>query len=102
MRFPQPLKSVLSSLDGEAWLRFFIAVAGLALAFTAAILSTIAREAGNMGATALLASTAPLLAAAVRQTTAPYLTKSIAVAPARETFNKKKNRQYLDYLAIYF
>ena len=33
MQLPNPLKSILSGIDGEAWLRFGLSVIGLALAF---------------------------------------------------------------------
>src|SRR5690349_9360964 len=75
MRLPESLKTAFANFEGEAWLRFFIAVIGLGLAFVAAILSSIARESGNTAATALFASTALLLAGTVGLTTVPYLAR---------------------------
>ena len=59
------LRSVFASIDREAWQRFFMAVAGLGLAFTAAVFSSVARERGNTLATAIFATSALLLAAIV-------------------------------------
>ena len=39
----------------EVWLRFLLALLGLLLAFAAAMFSTVARESGNVVATAVLA-----------------------------------------------
>ncbi|HYX53873.1 MAG TPA: hypothetical protein VE783_10520, partial [Candidatus Limnocylindrales bacterium] len=64
-----PVKSILANLDAEAWLRFLMAVAGLALAFTAAVFSSAAKAAGNPTATAIFASSALLLAGIVAVTT---------------------------------
>ncbi|HLK54028.1 MAG TPA: hypothetical protein VKU42_11270, partial [Candidatus Angelobacter sp.] len=48
-------KSMWERVDGEAWQRFFMAVAGLGLAFAAAIFSSVARERGNTMATVVFA-----------------------------------------------
>ena len=42
------LASLFSGVEREAWIRFFIAIFGLGFAFAAALLSTAAREAGNL------------------------------------------------------
>jgi hypothetical protein len=52
------LKSAWDSVDREAWQRFFMGVAGLGLAFTAAVFSSVARERGNVLATAIFAISA--------------------------------------------
>ena len=56
------LKSTWEGLDREAWQRFFMAVAGLGLAFAAAVFSSVARERGNLLATSIFAITALCLA----------------------------------------
>jgi uncharacterized protein (DUF58 family) len=100
MQIPNFLKSILANADGEAWLRFGIAVIGLALAFLAAMLSTVARESGNMAATALFASTALLLAGSVALTTIPYLARRVAVARVRDAFDYEITREGLAYLGV--
>jgi len=77
-------KSFWANLDGEAWLRFLIAIAGLGLAFAAAVFSSAARESGNMLATAIFASSALFLAAVVGLTTVPYLARRVAATRVRE------------------
>jgi uncharacterized protein (DUF58 family) len=100
MQLPNVLKSILASVDGEAWLRFGIAVAGLALAFFAALLSTVARESGNLGATTLFAATALLLAGAVGLTTVPYLTRRVAGGRLRNAFDYEITREGIAYLGV--
>ncbi|HXP84104.1 MAG TPA: hypothetical protein VN841_05255, partial [Bryobacteraceae bacterium] len=53
----------LQSAAAEVWVKFLLALVGLALAFGAALFSTVSRDAGNMWATVILASTSLLLAA---------------------------------------
>ena len=100
MRVPTPLKSALANIDGEAWLRFLMAVLGLALAFVAALLSTIASEAGNVAATALLASTALLLAGVVGLITLPYLAKRVVAARLRDALDFEITREGMAYLGV--
>ena len=49
-------------IEKEAWIRFLVAIAGLTLAFGAAVFSTVTRQAGNVWATAIFASAALLMA----------------------------------------
>ena len=100
MRIPNVLRSIVASVDGEAWLRFGIAVVGLALAFFAALLSTLARESGNLAATTLFASTALLLAGSVGLTTVPYLTRRVAGGRLRNAFNYEITREGVAYLGV--
>src|SRR5258708_7972531 len=65
------LKSLLATIDREAWQRFFLAVGGLSLAFAAAVFSSVAREKGNLLATAALATSALLLSLVVQVITVP-------------------------------
>lgn len=100
MHVPAPLKSALANIDGEAWLRFLMAILGLALAFVAALLSTIASEAGNVTATALLASTALLLAGVVGLITLPYLAKRVVAARLRDALDFEITREGMAYLGV--
>src|SRR5437764_15356385 len=68
-RLPRRLKLQIP----EGWVRFLLAIAGLALAFGAAMFSTVSRESGNLWATSLFASLALLLTTIVRLRTVPYL-----------------------------
>ncbi len=76
----------------EVWLRFLLALLGLALAFAAALLSTVSRESGNLWATAILASAALLLATIVGLTTVPYLAKRAAMGSLRDAFDFEVTR----------
>jgi len=92
------LKSFWANLDGEAWLRFFLAIAGLVLAFAAAVFSSAARESGNMLATAIFASSALFLAAVVGVTTVPYLARRVAATRVREALHYELTREGMIYL----
>jgi uncharacterized protein (DUF58 family) len=94
------VKSFWANLDGEAWLRFFLAIAGLALAFAAAVFSSAARESGNMLATAIFASLALFLAAVVGITTVPYLARRVAAARVREALHYELTREGMVYLGV--
>jgi len=94
------LKSFLAGLDGEAWLRFFLAVAGLLLAFTAAVFSSAAREAGNLTATAIFASLALLLSAVVGLATVPFLARRVVTTRVREALHYELTREGLAYLGV--
>ncbi|HLJ30419.1 MAG TPA: DUF58 domain-containing protein [Candidatus Angelobacter sp.] len=100
MRLPGTLKSVLANIDGEAWLRFVMAILGLTLAFVAALLSTIARETGNVAATALFASTALLLAGTVGVIVVPYLAKRVVGSRVRDALDFEITREGMAYLGV--
>jgi uncharacterized protein (DUF58 family) len=70
----------------QVWVRFLLAMAGLALAFGAALFSTISRESGNIWATLILASAALLIAVIVGMTTVPYLARRVAAGRIRDVF----------------
>src|SRR5258707_14716871 len=80
-------KFFLANIDREAWLRFFLALAGLALAFAAAIFSSAASEAGNVAATAVFASVALLLAGPGGVLTVPYFAPGGVSARIRRAFH---------------
>jgi uncharacterized protein (DUF58 family) len=94
------LKSALGTVDGEAWLRFFVSVAGLALAFLAAIFSTAVREAGHIMTSILLASMALVLSGVVGLTTVPYLLRRVAVARVRDALDFHVTREGMAYLGV--
>ncbi len=94
------LKSLLANLDREAWLRFLLALAGLALGFAAAVFSSAASEAGNVAATAVFASIALFLAGLVGVLTVPYLARRVVLARVREAMHYKLTREGVLYLAI--
>jgi len=87
-------------IEKEAWIRFLVAIAGLTLAFGAAIFSTVTRQAGNVWATAILASAALLMAGLVGLTTVPYLARRVALHRVREAFDYDVTREGMVYLAI--
>jgi len=90
----------LGSAERAAWLRFFGALAGLALAFTAAIYSTVASQSGNVAATAVLASLALLLAGAVGLATVPYLARRVSLRGWREAIDFDVTREGGVYLGV--
>jgi uncharacterized protein (DUF58 family) len=94
------LKSALANIDREAWQRFFLAVAGLALAFTAAVFSSVARERGNMLATAIFATSALLLAGVVGLLTVPFLARRVAAARMKDAFDYELTREGMAYLGV--
>src|SRR5579864_7074383 len=84
----------------EVWVRFLLAIVGLALAFGAALFSTVSRESGNIWATVVLASAALLLAAVVGLTTVPYLAHRVAVSRARDLLHYDVTRAGVIYVVI--
>ncbi len=94
------MKSFFVSFEREAWLRFLLALGGLSLAFAAAVFSTVCRRNGNMWATAILASSALLLAGVVAVTTVPYLARRVAGARVRNAFDFDVTRQGIAYMVL--
>ena len=93
-------KSILKNVDREAWQRFFMAVAGLGLAFTAAVFSSVARERGNILATAIFATSALLLAGIVGLLTVPFLARRVAAARMKDAFDYELTREGMAYLGV--
>ena len=81
------LRRVFGGDNLGAWIRFVLAVAGLGLAFVAAVFSTASRESGNLLATLVLASLALLLATAVGLLTVPYLARRVEARRVREALD---------------
>lgn len=94
------LKSAWQGIDREAWLRFFMAVAGLGLAFAAAVFSSVARERGNTMATTIFALSALFLAAIVGFLTVPFLTQRVVAARMKDAFQYELTREGMVYLGV--
>lgn len=90
----------LQSSPVEVWLKFLLALVGLALAFGAALFSTISRDAGNLWATIILASTSLVLATLVGLVTVPYLARRVAVERLRESFDYDVTRAGIVYVLV--
>lgn len=84
----------------EVWLRFLLALAGLVLAFAAALFSTVSRESGNLWATLVLASAALILATLVGLTTVPYLARRVAAARVRDILDYDVTRAGILYILV--
>jgi uncharacterized protein (DUF58 family) len=84
----------------QVWVRFLLAIVGLALAFGAALSSTIAGESGNLWAMIILASFALLLATFVGLTTVPYLARRVVASRVREAMDYDVTRAGLIYILI--
>ena len=93
-------RSLIERIDSQAWVRFFLALAGLALAFAAALYSTIFRDQGNLLATAIAASLALMLAALVGITTVPYLARRVSLPRLRERFIYEGTREGAAFIIL--
>jgi uncharacterized protein (DUF58 family) len=98
LKIISPLRRWISSLDREAWTRFFIGLGGLVIAFASAMLSTAFRDEGNVLATAITASLALITAGVVGVTTIPYLAKRVALERLRFAMRYELTREGLIYL----
>src|ERR1700693_4088807 len=96
----QRLSRLLHQGISEVWVRFLLAIAGLILAFAAALFSSVARKSGNLWATLILASAALLLATIVGLTTVPYLARRIGTVRIREAFDYDVTRVGIIYVVI--
>ena len=90
----------LRTAFSQIWVRFLVAMLGLALAFGAALFSTISSESGNIWATMILASAALLLATFVGLTTVPYLARQVVAARLRDAMDYDVTRAGLWYIGI--
>lgn len=86
------LSRAFASERTGAWLRFLMAVTGLALAFVAALFSTVLRDEGNIPATIALASLALLLATGVGLGTVPYLARRVEARRVRDALDFEVTR----------
>jgi len=94
------LSRFLHTQISEVWLRFLLAIVGLAFAFAAALFSTVSRESGDIWATFILASAALLLAAIVALTTVPYLMRRVMIARVRDAFDYDVTRTGIIYALV--
>ena len=90
----------LQSASAEVWVKFLLALVGLGLAFAAALFSTVSRDAGNLWATVILASTSLVLATLVGLVTVPYLARRVAVERLRESFDYDVTRAGIVYVLV--
>jgi uncharacterized protein (DUF58 family) len=79
-------------------LKFLLALVGLALAFAAALFSTVSRESGNVWATLVLASAALILATLVGLTTVPHLARRVVVKRLRDAVDYEVTRAGIVYV----
>ena len=89
---------IFNFLIPEVWIRFLIAIVGLALAFGAALFSTVSRQSGNLWATLVLSSVALILAVVVGLTTVPYLARRVAVEQFKDVFDYEVTRVGIIYM----
>ena len=97
---PNRLAQWLQSASAEVWVKFLLALLGLGLAFATALFSTVSRDAGNLWATLILASTSLLLATLVGLVTVPYLARRVAVERMRESFDYDVTRAGIVYALV--
>lgn len=84
----------------QVWVRFLVAIVGLALAFAAALFSTVLGESGNIWATIVLASAALMLATLVGLTTVPYLARQVVASRLRDAMDYEVTRAGMVYILI--
>lgn len=84
----------------EVWIRFFVGILGLGLAFVAALFSTVSRESGNVWATVILSGIALLLATLVGLTTVPYLARRVMMERVRNAIDYDVTRPGIVYVLI--
>lgn len=92
--------SWLQSTSAEVWIKFLLALAGLGLAFGAALFSTASGEAGHLLASVILASVALLTAAFVGLVTVPYLARRVAIERLRQTFHYEVTKAGVVYVLV--
>lgn len=97
---PARVAQWLQSGAMEVWLRFLFALLGLALAFLAAIFSTVLRDTGHVWGTVLLASLSLILATFVGLVTVPYLARRVALERIRESFDYEVTRGGIAYVLL--
>jgi uncharacterized protein (DUF58 family) len=97
---PHRLAQWLQSGSGEVWVKFLLALVGLGLAFASALFSTVSRDAGNLWATVILASTSLVLATLVGLVAVPYLARRVAVERLRESFDFEVTRAGIVYALV--
>jgi len=97
---PARVAEWLQSSSAEVWIKFLLALAGLGLAFGAALFSTISRDSGHLWATVILASISLVLATLVGLVTVPYLARRAALERFRESFDYDVTRAGIVYVLV--
>jgi len=97
---PARIAQWLQSARAEVWVKFLLSLVGLGLAFASALFSTVSRDAGNVWATVILASTSLVLATLVGLVTVPYLARRVAVERFRESFDYEVTRAGIVYVLV--
>ena len=97
---PGRLAQWLQSASAEVWVKFLLALVGLGLAFASALFSTVSRDAGNIWATVILASTSLVIATLVGLVIVPYLVRRVAVERLRESFDYDVTRVGIVYALV--
>lgn len=97
---PSRVVQWLQSATAEVWVKFLLSLIGLGLAFGAALFSTVSRDAGNVWATIILASTSLVLATLVGLITVPYLARRVAVERLRESFDYDVTKAGIVYVLV--
>lgn len=100
MSLRQQFVDALRGVERGAWVRFLVAIIGLALAFASALLSTASREAGDALSTMIFASSALLLAGVVAVSTVPYLARRVVGRRVRDALTYEVTREGIVYLAL--
>jgi len=95
---PKRLGRIFNFKIPEVWIRFLVAIVGLALAFGAALFSTVSRQSGNLWATLILSSVALILSVVVGLTTVPYLARRVAVEQFKDVFDYEVTRVGIIYM----
>ncbi|MGA8270548.1 MAG: DUF58 domain-containing protein [Candidatus Sulfotelmatobacter sp.] len=93
-------RQLLQSATAEIWVKFLMALVGLAVAFGAALFSTTSGEAGHPWASVILASVALLMAAFVGLVTVPYLARRVAIERLRQTFHYEVTKAGVIYVLV--
>jgi uncharacterized protein (DUF58 family) len=93
------MRKFLACVDREAWVRFFVGIGGLVIAFLSALLSTALRESGYAILSAAIASFALLFAGLVGLYTVPYLAKRAARERWLDAFEYEITKEGIVYLA---
>lgn len=97
LRVPSFLKTIRLP---QIWIRFLLAIVGLALAFATALFSTASRDAGSLWGTIILASASLLLATFVGLTTVPHLARRVVASRVRDAMDYDVTRAGLIYILI--
>ena len=100
MGFLDTIRNIFHSIHREAWKRFFIAMAGLVLAFGTALYSTVFSRDGNEFGARVAASLALLIAGFVGLYTVPYLAKRVSLERVTEAFDYDVTREGIVYLTV--